>query len=93
MCLAWRGNVGSSTTLHPRPGDNELGVNRVTLSRVLDGKAGIGVDFVLRPEAWLDEPNAESWLKGLTGGQDGLATIPCFRLTAGRDRLYLCRSN
>jgi addiction module HigA family antidote len=43
---------------------SELGVNRVTLSRILNGKAGISVDFALRLEAWLDGPSAESWLKG-----------------------------
>ncbi|WP_292978992.1 HigA family addiction module antitoxin [Nitrosomonas sp.] len=42
----------------------ELGINRVTLSRVLNGKAGISVDLALRPEAWLDGPGAESGLKG-----------------------------
>lgn len=41
-----------------------LGINRVTLSRVLNGKAGISVDLALRPEAWLDGPGAESGLKG-----------------------------
>lgn len=42
----------------------ELGINRVTLSRVLNGKAGVSVDLALRLEAWLDGPSAESWLKG-----------------------------
>lgn len=42
----------------------ELGINRVTLSRVVNGKAGISVDLALRLEAWLDGPSAESWLKG-----------------------------
>jgi len=42
----------------------ELGINRVTLSRVLNGKAGISVDLALRLEAWLDGPSAASWLKG-----------------------------
>lgn len=42
----------------------ELGINRVTLSRVLNGKAGISVDLALRLQAWLDGPSAESWLKG-----------------------------
>lgn len=42
----------------------ELGINRVTLSRVLNGKAGISVDLALRLEAWLDGPSAEGWLKG-----------------------------
>jgi len=42
----------------------ELGINRVTLSRVLNGKAGVSIDLALRLEAWLDGPTAESWLKG-----------------------------
>ena len=42
----------------------ELGINRETLSRVLNGKAGISVDLALRLEAWLDGPSAESWLRG-----------------------------
>lgn len=42
----------------------ESGINRVTLSRVLNGKAGISIDLALRLEAWLDGPTAENWLKG-----------------------------
>lgn len=42
----------------------ELGINRVTLSRVLNGKAGISIDLALRLEAWLDGPTAENWLRG-----------------------------
>lgn len=42
----------------------ELGINRVTLSRVLNGKAGISVDLALRLQAWLDGPSAQSWLRG-----------------------------
>ena len=42
----------------------ELGINRVTLSSVLNGKAGVSIDLALRLEAWLDGPTAESWLKG-----------------------------
>lgn len=42
----------------------ELGIHRVTLSKVLNGKAGISIDLALRLEAWLDGPSAESWLKG-----------------------------
>lgn len=42
----------------------ELGINRVTLSRVLNCKAGVSIDLALRLEAWLDGPTAESWLKG-----------------------------
>lgn len=59
----------------------ELGINRVTLSRVLNGKAGISVDLALRLEAWLDGPSAESWLKGQLAydlwqtGQRGCAKV------------------
>ena len=42
----------------------ELGINRVTLLRVLNGKAGVSIDLALRLESWLDGPTAESWLKG-----------------------------
>lgn len=42
----------------------ELGINRVTLSRVLNGKVGISIDLALGLEAWLDGPTAENWLKG-----------------------------
>ncbi len=42
----------------------ELGINRVTLSRVLNAKAGVSIDLALRLEAWLDGPTAENWLKG-----------------------------
>lgn len=42
----------------------ELGINRVTLSRVLNGKAGVSIDLALRLEAWLDGQTAENWLKG-----------------------------
>ncbi|ABR74504.1 transcriptional regulator [Actinobacillus succinogenes] len=42
----------------------QLGVNRVTLSRLLNGKAGISADMALRLHAWLGEnsPSPESWL-------------------------------
>lgn len=42
----------------------ELGINRVTLSRVLNGKAGVSIDLALRLKAWLDGTTAENWLKG-----------------------------
>ncbi len=42
----------------------QLGVSRITLSRVLNGKAAISLDMALRLESWLDGPTAESWLKG-----------------------------
>ena len=45
-----------------------LGISRVTLSRVLHGRAGISVDLARRLELWLGGPDAgpsaESWLRG-----------------------------
>lgn len=41
-----------------------LGVSRVRLSRVINGKAPISIDLALRLEAWLNGPSAESWLRG-----------------------------
>lgn len=42
----------------------QLGVNRVTLSRLLNGKTGISAEMALRLHLWLgeDSPSAESWL-------------------------------
>lgn len=42
----------------------QLGVNRVTLSRLLNGKSGISADMALRLHTWLGEnsPSPESWL-------------------------------
>lgn len=42
----------------------QLGVSRVTLSRLLNGKTGISADMALRLHEWLGEnsPSAESWL-------------------------------
>lgn len=44
----------------------QLGVTRVTLSRVLNGKAAISPEMALRLEQWLNGPengpSAESWL-------------------------------
>lgn len=46
----------------------QLGVSRVSLSRMLNGKAAISPDMALRLEAWLggpqNGPSAESWLRG-----------------------------
>jgi antitoxin HigA-1 len=46
----------------------QLGISRVTLSRVLHGRAGISVDLARRLELWLggpdSGPSAESWLRG-----------------------------
>jgi antitoxin HigA-1 len=41
----------------------QLGVSRVTLSRLIHGKAGLSPDMALRLEAWLDGPSAETWLR------------------------------
>lgn len=42
----------------------QLGVNRVTFSRLLNGKSGISADMALRLHVWLgeDSPMPESWL-------------------------------
>ncbi|CAB3775531.1 hypothetical protein LMG28688_00026 [Paraburkholderia caffeinitolerans] len=43
----------------------QLGVTRVALSRVLNGRAGISPEMALRLEAWLGEENgarADLWL-------------------------------
>lgn len=45
----------------------QLGVSRVTLSRLINGQAGISADMARRLEAWLGGPkrgpSAESWLR------------------------------
>jgi addiction module HigA family antidote len=41
----------------------QLGVARVTLSRVLHGRAAISAEMALRLEAWLRGPTADSWLR------------------------------
>lgn len=42
----------------------QLGVSRITLSRLLNGKAGISPEMAIRLHAWLgaDSPSPESWL-------------------------------
>jgi len=40
----------------------QLGVSRVTLSRVINGKSGISAEMAIRLERWLQAPSAESWL-------------------------------
>lgn len=42
----------------------QLGVTRVTLSRLLNGKSGISPEMALRLHQWLgeDSPSPESWL-------------------------------
>lgn len=41
---------------------NQLGVSRVALSRVINGKAAISAEMAIRLEAWLSAPTANSWL-------------------------------
>lgn len=41
----------------------QLGVSRVTLSRVLNGRAAISAEMALRLEAWLSGPTADSWMR------------------------------
>ena len=42
----------------------QLGISRVTLSRLLNGKSGISAVMALRLHAWLgsNSPSPESWL-------------------------------
>lgn len=42
----------------------QLGVSRITLSRLLNGKTGISADMAIRLHQWLGEnsPSPESWL-------------------------------
>ena len=40
----------------------QLGITRVALSRVINGKAAISTGLALKLEAWLDGPSAEVWL-------------------------------
>ncbi|MGH2357908.1 MAG: HigA family addiction module antitoxin [Gammaproteobacteria bacterium] len=46
----------------------QLGVSRVALSRVINGKTAISANMAIRLEAWLNGPDhgpsAESWLRG-----------------------------
>lgn len=43
----------------------QLGINRVTFSRLLNGKIGISAEMALRLHLWLgkDSPTPESWLQ------------------------------
>jgi len=45
----------------------QLGVSRVTLSRLINGQSGVSADMARRLEVWLGGPrrgpSAESWLK------------------------------
>jgi addiction module antidote protein, HigA family len=41
----------------------QLGVSRVALSRVVNGKAAISAEMAIRLEAWMNGPTAETWVK------------------------------
>jgi len=41
----------------------QLGIARETLSRIINGKAGISVEMAVKLEAWISGPTAEAWLR------------------------------
>lgn len=41
----------------------QLGVSRVALSRVINGKAAISAEMAIRLEAWIKGPTAETWVR------------------------------
>jgi len=41
----------------------QLGVSRVTLSRVINGRTAISADMAIRLEAWMNGPTAENWVR------------------------------
>lgn len=41
----------------------QLGVSRVALSRVINGKAAISAEMANRLESYINGPTAESWLR------------------------------
>jgi len=41
----------------------QLGVSRVALSRVINGRAAISADMAIRLEAWISGPTAENWVR------------------------------
>lgn len=41
----------------------QLGVSRVALSRVINGKAAISAEMAIRLEAWMNGPTAETWVR------------------------------
>ncbi|MEI8573967.1 HigA family addiction module antitoxin [Methylomonas sp. BW4-1] len=41
----------------------QLGVSRVALSRVINGKAAISAEMAIRLEAWTSGPAAETWVR------------------------------
>lgn len=45
----------------------QLGVSRVALSRVVNGRAGVSADMAIRLEAWMSVPTADSWVRMQAG--------------------------
>lgn len=41
----------------------QLGIARVTLSRLIHERSGISPDMAIRLESWLGGPSAETWLQ------------------------------
>ena len=41
----------------------QLGVSRITWSRVVNGRAAISADMAIRLEAWMNGPTAETWVR------------------------------
>ena len=41
----------------------QLGVSRVALSRLVNGRAAINADMAIRLEAWMKAPSAETWVR------------------------------
>lgn len=62
--LILRDDILPALNLSVTEAAKQLGVNRVTLSRLLNGKSAITAEMALRLHAWLGEqsPSAESWL-------------------------------
>jgi addiction module HigA family antidote len=62
-----REDVLAALGLSVTEASQQLGVARVTLSRLVNGQAGISADMARRLEAWLggpkDGPSAESWMR------------------------------
>jgi hypothetical protein len=42
---------------------HQLGIARVTLSRLIHERSGISPDMAIRLECWLGGPSAETWLR------------------------------
>jgi addiction module HigA family antidote len=58
-----KGDVLPELGLGVNEAARQLGVSRVTLSRVLNGRAAVSAEMALRLEAWLSGPTADSWMR------------------------------